>query len=178
MQKIRKIAVCMIVFMMASISLLTGCVGNAPDPQIKEGRFDFSIVYEIDGEVTTLSSVYVCEFVESGWLMGGWYIDWNAYVEDAEIEALFHDESYYGGIMIGNNEDGTIYLDLCLDPGYFMSEPGGEDRKHEPYLFIMYTEEAAERIGTYGDTDVAILESYGAKLISYEYASPIENIYE
>ena len=159
------------------ISVLTG-FEKAPDPTIKEGQFNFSVTYEVDGEVTTISSVYVCEFQESGMLMDGWYITWNAYVEDSEIEALFNDESYYGGILIGTNEYGKVYLDLSLDAGYLMAEPGSGHREYNPSIFIRYNEETAEKLNTYEESDPAILESYGVKLISYECDAPIENTYK
>ena len=30
--------------------------------EVKEGRFDFSLTYEVDGEVKTYTGVYVCEY--------------------------------------------------------------------------------------------------------------------
>ena len=123
--------------MLSIVTTLVGC-GKAPNTTIKEGRFNFSVTYAIGWEEKTISSVYVYEFEESGMLMDGWHITWNAYVEDSEIEALFHDESYYGGIVIGSNEYGTIYLDLSLDAGYLMAEPGCENREYTPiFLFDM-----------------------------------------
>ena len=160
------------------IGVMTG-FQKAPDPTIKEGRFNFSITYEMGGEVKTISSVYVCEFEESGMFLDGWYIMWNAYVEDSEIEALINDESYYGGILIGSNEYGNVYLDLSLDAGYLMAEPGREHRASNPSVFIRYNEETAEKLNTYGESDPAILEeNYGVKIISFEYDAPIENIYK
>ena len=159
------------------ISVLTG-FQKAPDPTVKEGEFDFSVTYEVDGKQETISSVYVCEFQEAGMLMDGWYITWNAYIEDSEIEALFNDESYYGGILIGTNEYGKVYLDLSLDAGYLMAEPGKEHREYKPSIFIRYNEETAEKLNTYEESDPAILESYGVKLISYECDAPIENTYK
>lgn len=159
------------------IGVLTG-FAKAPDPTVKEGEFNFSVTYEVDGNVTTVSSVYVCEFQEAGMLMDGWYITWNAYIEDSEIEALFNDESYYGGILIDTNEYGKLYLDLSLDAGYLMAEPGKEHREYKPSIFIRYNEETAAKLNTYEESDPTILESYGVKLISYECDAPIENTYK
>ena len=159
------------------IGVLTG-FQKAPDPTVKEGAFDFSVTYEVGGTQETISSVYVCEFQEAGVLMAGWYITWNAYIEDSEIEALVNDESYYGGILIGANEYGNVYLDLSLDAGYLMAEPGKEDREYKPSIFIRYNEETAEKLDTYEEREPAILESYGVKLISYECDAPIENTYK
>ena len=72
MQKIERFFITMFLSLSLLITL-AGC-GKAPDPTIKEGRFDFSVTYEMGGEVKTLSSVYVCEFEESGMLLDGWYI--------------------------------------------------------------------------------------------------------
>ena len=159
------------------VGILTG-FSKAPDPTVKEGKFNFSVTYEVDGKEETISSVYVCKFQESGMLMDGWYITWNAYIEDSEIEALFNDESYYGGILIGTNEYGNVYLDLSLDAGYLMAEPGSGHREYKPSIFIRYNEETAEKLDTYEESEPAILESYGVKLISYECDAPIENTYK
>ena len=165
------------VLAVALVSTFTACY-KPPDPTVKEGAFDFSITYEIGGTQETISSVYVCEFQESRMLMDGWYITWNAYIEDSEIEALVNDESYYGGILIGTNEYGNVYLDLSLDAGYLMAEPGKAHREYKPSIFIRYNEETAEKLDTYEESEPAILESYGVKLISYECDAPIENTYK
>ena len=174
--KSKKILTCF-ALVVALTPMFAGCK-NAPVPTIKEGKFNFSVTYELGGEVKTISSVYVCKYVESGMYLDGWYIDWEAYVEDSEIQALIEDESYYFGIMLENNEDGAIHLDLNLNPEYFMSEPMEDGMTAAPYLFIRYNDAVAEEKGIYLEDDLAVLESYGAKLISYEYDSPIENIYK
>ena len=158
------------------VGVLTG-FEKAPDPTIKAGRFNFSVTYEVDGEVKTISSVYVCEFKESGMLLGGWYISWNAYIEDPEVQALFQDEDMYTDMIVETNEDGTIYLDLMLNPEYFMNEPGYTRGECRPYMYIKYNEEVSNEKDSYGEDDVEILESYGVKILSYEYDPPLENIY-
>ena len=176
-EKMKKKWLTGIALIVALCSTLSACQ-KAPDPTIKEGRFDFSVTYEVDGEISTVSSTYVCKLEESGWHLDGWYIHWNAYIEDSEIEALVNDESYYGGILICANEYGNVYLDLSLDAGYLMAEPGKEHREYKPSIFIRYNEETAEKLDTYEEREPAILESYGVKLISYECDAPIENTYK
>ena len=41
-----------------------------------------------------------------------------------------------------------------------------------------YSDAKGEALGEWYSEDVAVLESYGAKIISYEYDAPIENIYK
>ena len=156
---------------------LSGC-GTLTEPTIKEGRFNFSVAYEIHGEVNTVSSVFVCKFTESGVLLDGNYIHWDSYIENSEIEELFP-ENHYNCIIVDVNEYGTIYLDLNLHAEYFMSEPAYKDsRSYAPYLFIEYNEQKAEELESYGTKDPNVLESYGAKIISYVYDEPIENTYK
>ena len=83
---------------LACTTALVGC-RKAPVPSVKEGRFDFSVTFEVDGVVETISSVYVCEYEESGMGLSGWYINWNSYVEDSAIEALYPDEYHYECIL-------------------------------------------------------------------------------
>lgn len=160
------------------VSVLTGCE-QAPVPTVKEGRFNFSVTYQLGEEVKTISSVFVCKYVESGMYLDGWYIEWDSYIEDSEIEALMNDESYDFGILVGSNEYGNIHLYLNLYAGYFMSQPGDDTRGFGvPSLSLRYKDELAEETGVYRETDPAVLESYGIKLISYEYDAPIENTYK
>lgn len=163
--------------------LLSGCVNKAPDPTIKTGRFNFSVTYEVDGNVTTISSVYVCEFAESGWGLGGWYIEWDQYIEDKELSNLL--EETRGYLLLKKIDDGEIYLDLNLSAKYFMADPrfGNDSNTDEPIvikprLFIEYSDTKYEEIGEAYSEDVVVLEGYGIKVISYEYDAPIENFYK
>ena len=147
-----------------------------PEPTVKEGRFDFSVTYEVGGEEKTISSVYVCKYVESKQWLDGWSITWESYIEDNEVQML-PPENNNNLIIVQTNDDGAIYLDLKLNAGYFMAEPGEEHRKSEPYMYIQYNEAAAAEKGTYGTEDLEVLASYGARIVSYEYDDPIENSY-
>ena len=174
MERIKLFYIATLVFL---LTLVAGCI-KAPEPSIKEGRFNFSVTYEVDGEVETISSVFVCKFVEAGRLLDGFYVKWDSYIEDPEIEELFP-EYHYNCIIVEINEDGTIYLDLNLFEDYFMSEPGYKDlRDCTPKLFMEYHDDKAEEFDSYGTEDPAVIESYGVKIISYEYDAPIENVYK
>ena len=41
--------------------MLTGCGPDVPLPEVKEGIFDFTVTYELNGEVKTVKNTYVCK---------------------------------------------------------------------------------------------------------------------
>ena len=156
--------------------VLTGC-HNSLEPTVKEGRFDFSVTYEVDGEIKNISGVFVCEFVGAGSRIDGYYVEWNSYFLD-DFEELFPVD-HYNCIVVKEHEYGTIYLNLDLQAKYLMSEPGYLDSNRcVPYLVIEYYEDKVDEIGSYSTDDAKIIESYGVKIISYDYDAPIENTYK
>ena len=42
--------------------MLTGCGPDVPLPEVKEGIFDFTVTYELNGEVKTVKNTYVCKY--------------------------------------------------------------------------------------------------------------------
>ena len=163
-------------------STFTAC-RKGPEPLIKEGKFDFSVTYAVDGEQTTVSSTYVCKFAKSGWGLDGWYIDWDEYMEDKELANRL--EQTNGYLLLKTVDDGEIYLDLNLSARSFMADPRvyydideGEPLVVAPRLFIEYSYDKYEEIGISYSEDAAVLEEYGVQLISYEYDAPIQNTYE
>ena len=149
---------------------LTSCGLQVPRPEIKEGRFDFSITYEIFGEVNTLSATYVCEFDGTSWsLDGGYGRDWSAYTE-GDYEG---DDDY--SAVIGKTEDGgDIILFFGIYPEYFMGDSTADRGAPEPSVYITYPENENGEIGLVnGPEEVEAL--CGAKIISYVYAEPLDN---
>ena len=151
-----------------SISLmLAGCGLTVPRPEIKRGEFDFSVTYELNGERVTVSGVYVCKYNGTKWALdGGSHRDWKAYVKDG-METQ---------IEIGATEDGgTIWLNLGLYPEYFMGDPDWISRgAPEPWLSVAITD--GEGTSIQNEADV-IAEVYGARIVSYEYETPIKNAF-
>ena len=161
-----------------------GC-GKGLNPSVKECRFNFSVTYEVDGVQTTISSVFVCEYVETVKTLDGWSIEWDSYVEDAELASIL--EENRGFLLLKTIDDGSIYLDFNLSAKYFMSDPSYKNPNANtdettpqisPRLFIEYSETKGEELGEWWSEDVSVLESYGVKVISYSYDAPIENIYK
>ena len=164
-----KIIVLILVF--ALVGMLTGCGLTVPRPEVKEGRFDFSITYEIKGEVKTFSAVYVCEFDGTSWSLegGDFSRDWKDHVEGD-----YEGDTY--SATVGTTDDGgNIIIFFGIYPEYFMSDPEVGDRGvPEPFIYVSFPE------NEFGESShVAIPEEveeiYGAKILSYQYDEPIEN---
>ena len=166
--------------------ILTSLVGcrQGLNPSVKEGRFNFSVTYEVDGERETVSGVFACEFVETVFALDGSYIEWNSRVEDSELANRL--EENRGFLLLKTCDDGVIYLDFDLSAKYFMADPNygnsnantDEPAKVSPRVFIEYGETKGEELGAWWSEDATVLENYGVKIISYEYAAPIENSYK
>ena len=163
---------------------LAGC-WKGVEPSVKEGKFHFSVTYEVDGKQETVSGVYVCEFVENVFALDGSYIEWNSYLEDTELANKLEENRGY--LLLKTCDDGTIYLDFSLSAKYFMADPNfrnvnvnTDEVSHEisPRLFMEYSQTKGEELGAWWSDDATVLESYGVKVIDFEYDAPIENIYK
>ena len=164
--------------------ILAGC-GKGLTPSVKEGKFNFSVTYEVDGEQGIVSGVFACEFVEAVNALDGSYIEWNSYVEDSELFNCLEENRGY--LLLKTCDDGVIYLDLNLSAKYFMADPslGNSNANTDesisdirPRLFMEYNATKGEELGKWYSEDVMVLESYGVKIISFEYDEPIENEYK
>ena len=164
----KKIVVFLIVVLLLSFSL-TSCGLTVPRPEIKEGEFDFSITYALNGEEKTFSAVYVCEYDGTSWsLDGGYGRDWKA-----RTEGDYEGETY--SAIIGTTDDGgDIILFFGIYPEYFMNDSTADRGAPEPSVYISYPENEHGEIGLVNDP-AEVEELYGAKIISYEYDAPIEN---
>ena len=167
MKKI-KLFICVLLVTILS-SLFSGCATILPIPEIKEGRFDFSVTCEINGEEKTFSGVYVCKYKGAYKTLAGEGVDWEGYIENSDDNGI---------VPIQTNDDGVIYIDLCFVPEYFMGDPDAILYDvPAPALYIIYHSDNPDE-SSY-ENDPEILETtYGVKLISYTYADPIENTFE
>lgn len=165
--KIRLIA---LFLLLTLVGTLTGCGITVPRPEVEEGEFNFSMTYEINGKVDTLSAVYMCEFDGVSWSVdGGYGRDWKAHTEGD-----YEGDDY--SAIIGTTEDGgDIVLFFGIYPEYFMNDSTGDRGAPEPSLYISYTLDVDE-YGLVSDP-LEVEEIYGAKIISYEYDAPIVNTF-
>ena len=155
-----------ILVIILSICTLSGCDSIfVPHPQIKTGEFNFSVTYEYAGEVNTISGVYVCEFEGIDWAIDtGFHREWTGYIKDNTTE---------DNIVLGVGEDGGIVeLGLFFDPARFMGDYFMES--DEPFFPVISVRIYGEGLAFESDADL-IAETYGAKIISYEYDAPIDN---
>ena len=173
-----------IISMLIISFILTGC-SKTPVPTVKEGRFNFSVTYEVDGVQETVSSVFVCKYVKVVKTLEGGYREWDSYIEDSALSARL--EKTRGYLLLKTINDGEIFLNLDLSAEYFMADPDFIDLNENtdepsktisPYVFIEYTSAKYEEIAESYSRDVTVLENYGVKIISFEYDPPIENTYK
>ena len=162
-----KLFICVVLVVMLT-TLFSGCLAKVPLPKIKEGRFDFSITCEIKGEEKTFSGVYVCKYNGAYKTLVGEGIYWKGYVEN---------DNNGGVIPIQTNEDGVIYIDLHFVPEYFMNDPDAICYDvPAPTLYMVYHSDNPDE-ASYA-TEEEVVAKYGVRIISYNYADPIENSFE
>ena len=160
-----KRVLCSAILIVLLITTLTSCGLDVPRPEVKSGEFDFTVTYEFNGETKTVSGVYVCEYAGLSWsLDGGYHRDWSGYVRGNEEEV----------VEIGTTEEGgKIALIFAFYPEYFMGDYViGVHEPPAPYISITLVDDEGMTIIHQPDEVEAIC---GAKIISYEYPSPIEN---
>ena len=163
-----KLFICVVLVTMFA-TLFSGCMAKVSVPEVKEGRFNFSVTCEINGEGKTYSGVYVCKYDGAYKTLVGEGIDWEGYVEDSEDR---------GVIPIQTNEDGVIYIDLYFVPEYFMGDPDAICYDiPAPALYMVYHYDNPDEVSYETDEEI-IATNYGVKLISYKYADPIENTFK
>ena len=166
MMKITRFYSLLILLLLCSLCF-SSCSTPIPVPEIKSGEFNFSVTYEYGGEIRTLSGVYVCEFDGIDWVLdGGFCREWSGYIKGNTLEEH---------ITLGTAEDGgVVELDLIFDPERFM----GDYYMEEDEAFLPLISVTLFNEGLYFETDETVIaETYGARIISYDYDEPIENTF-
>ena len=168
MNRLKKFCFCLIVFTLMPM-LFSSCSAKMPVPTITEGRFDFSVTYELNGEEKTYCGVYVCKYDGAYKTLAGEGIKWEGYVENSEEN---------GVIPVQTNDDGVVYIDLHFIPEYFMGDPDAICYDvPAPALYMLYHSDNPDEASYESDKEI-IATNYGVKLISYKYADPIENTFK
>lgn len=146
----------------------TGVFITVPKPEIKEGEFDFSLTYEVDGDTKVIEGTYVCKFEGISRAIDGVGRNWKGYIKD-------HSDST--DYEIKTTDEGVIKIDLDICSEFFMSDPfyesivSSDDPEPMPYLYVVAEESENEYIRNYYEGD-------DVKIISFEYDEPIENEYK
>lgn len=159
-----KRALCILILTATLIATLAGCGASVPLPEIKEGRFDISVSYEHNGEIKTLSGVYVCEYDGVVW----WTVNSDPYVNwKTRLEGELNAES----ISVCRTDDGgEIIITLLLYPEYFMGDPERADFEPMAKAELFYEDEQI--------SDPELIAEYGVKVLELTYDNPIENSYK
>ncbi len=159
----KKITTVLILLLLLSLGLAS-CGAHVPRPEVKEGRFHISVTYEHNGELKTLSGVYVCEYDGIVWwtINGDPYVNWNTH-----LEGELNTES----IPICTTDDGgEIFITLLLYPEYFMGDPEYADFEPMVRAELFYEDRQVD--------DAEMIAEYGVKLIECEYDKPIKNSFK
>ncbi len=151
----------------------TGVFVTVPRPEIKEGEFDFTLTYELDGKTEKIEGTYVCRFDGVYRALDGKGRQWKGYIKD-------HD--YFTDYEIKATDEGMIMVDLDICAEFFMSDPNykitenTDEPKPEPYLYITSGDASDESPSA--EFFYSAYEGDEVKIISFVYDSPIENTYK
>ena len=157
-----------VALVLALVFVLSGCGLTVPRPEVKDGEFNFKVWYEFNGEIKSVSGVYVCEYAGTSWALdGGYSRDWTGYIQGAD-----DNDHILLDVVEGGDE---VILVLNLRPDYFMDDFNFDLYEiPAPYIMIKdYTEEGVRFL----HDPIDVERDYKAKVINYEYASPIENTF-
>lgn len=160
-------AILIAIFMVLSFA---GCGEKVPEPEVTEGSFPFSVTYTLNGEEKVLSDTLVCEFVEAGKTIDGFYREWSYIFENKQDK----DSAF----AVFENELGTLYIETYCDVRYFMADPfysGSEELI--PDAFFTFTDEEYEKRGI-GFTDDFTDLGFEFSIVSWQYPDPVENEYK
>ena len=135
----------------------------AKKPAVTEGEFPFSITYEVDGEIKTISDVYQARYIRNDG-----YADTKTRVYEGVLKSSGENDTVYT-LKKGQNTRVELWTHFYAD--YLMGDPEGDYFDDEPFAPIIYYYDADEI--EYFDEET--LAAQGVKLISYEYPTPIEN---
>ncbi len=160
-----KKSICILIVLFLLPLSLTSCGLNVPRPEVKDGEFDVSVTYEVNGEIKTLDLVYICEYDGVDLTLEGTsYRAWRGHFDGYEDGDI---------IPVLETEDGKVALCVLIYPEYFMGEP---DYASDFYPHVLtnyiYYEDGVEMID---DDQELIAEEYGVRVIGCEYSEPIEN---
>ena len=140
-----KKSLCLLMALLLFSLSLTSCGFTMPRPELKEGEFDVSVIYEVGGETKTLDLVYVCEYDGIATTVDGThYRAWKGHFKEYEDGETFEVYTAEDGSKIGFNF--LIYAE------YFMGEPDYVD-DFCPHILTerIYFEDGIEMIDSNGE---------------------------
>ena len=163
MKNCTKAKIIFVTYLIATLALLF--LGySVRQPQVARQEFPFTVTYSYQGETKTISAVYVGEYVRTAKYLGDDSITWYGYIKDHNrLEADFY--------RIGELDGQAFFINLNLDPGYLMGDPGHDATLCRP-TGACHSFDGTNDITV---TDPGELAQLGLSIISWEYPKPIEN---
>ena len=139
---------------------------NPVKPEIRYGEFDYSIVYELNGETKTINDTLVCEYDGISRSLEGKSIQWKSYIKGTK------DQDNY---LIFENDEYRLYICLPADARYYMDDPEFELAGLEPNQQPWFILENNALTSSSEDEEKALA---AFEIIEWVIEEPIENIYE
>ena len=156
-----------VILIVLIVAIFTSCGLEVPRPDVKSGEFEFSVTYELHGEIKTVTGVYVCEYDGVDVPLDGVnHREWSGYIKDGVMEEII--------VLEIAPDGGQVELNLVFDPAHFMGDSYTEgEEPFAPCITVRLVDE-----GLYFENDAKLIEEkYGAKIIGYEYDEPIKNTF-
>jgi hypothetical protein len=145
---------------------------NPEKPEIRYGEFDYSLVYELNGETKTINDTLVCEYDGISYNLDGKSVAWKSYIKGTKEQ-----DNY----VIFENDEYRLYIYVPSDARYYMDDPVyelyGLDADVGPWFVYEHVNDGAEvEYQMYSVEEYE--EKFGAKIVSWEIEDPIENTYK
>jgi len=149
-----------VMLVLAAPNIVAWLSPNPPRPEITYGEFPFRIEYEVYGELMVLEDVVICEF--DGFRLSGpnRLRSWKKRLASGAEEA----------VLLVTNSGTLLYCNTKSAP-YYMGEFNGNAGNTQLGAVIR----SGSRDRAISNSE--LYDTYGIRLISWEFSPPIENSY-
>ena len=149
------------------------------NPEITHGEFPFQLEYEINGQIILVEDILVCEYLGVGTDEGrGKYRMWDKHLVSGSDQIVLLEVSN----PVGKKSTSQILSQIIYyDPGpanYYMGDKDkGTIYKHmfpDAYFYEQYEDGSTVQGRIYADD---LYSKFNIKMLDWNYAQPIENIF-
>ena len=114
-KNLKKAKIILAVYLIATLALLL--LGySVRKPEVTRQEFPFTVTYSYQGEIKTISDVYVGEYVRTAKYLGDDAVAWYGYIKDHNrLESDFY--------RIAQMDGQAYSINLNIVPGYLMGDP-------------------------------------------------------
>ena len=149
---------------LAATSILLFFGYSIQKPAIPRQEFPFTITYSYQGDVQTISDVYVAEYIHGPKYIWDEAVAWSGYVKDKNrLESDFY--------RIAEDEGRLYSISLNIVTGCLMGDPRYAGAVCQPTALCLIP----DGNGEISVTDPGELTQMGFSIVSWEYPAPIEN---